>query len=162
MSDPEFAKPKRRFWQIHLSTAVLMMFAAGGIGWLNSILHFTYDDDRAKITGRQPPYEFDPGWLERGWPFTAYRLGADLMDYDYLRMTPEKLLSEVKKMDEGRKWVMSCYMFHGRIAVPYGNPPTPTILLFSLILDIAIGLGMLFTLAFLAESILRRREGRET
>jgi hypothetical protein len=28
--------PKRRFWQIHLSTAVVLMFVAGGFMWLNS------------------------------------------------------------------------------------------------------------------------------
>jgi len=26
---------KRRFWQIHLSTAVVLMFVAGGLLWLN-------------------------------------------------------------------------------------------------------------------------------
>ena len=31
-------KPKkRRFWQLHLSTAVLLMLGAGGIGWPNSV-----------------------------------------------------------------------------------------------------------------------------
>jgi hypothetical protein len=41
MSDAEKPK-KRRFWQLHLSTAVLLMFGAGGFLWLNSFPHRFY------------------------------------------------------------------------------------------------------------------------
>ena len=49
-------KPKRRFWQIHLSTAIVMMFTAGGLMWINlrPVLDDTYGDAL---------------FYERGFPF---------------------------------------------------------------------------------------------
>ena len=62
MNEPE--KPKRRFWQIHLSTAVLLMFLAGGILFVNlrrkAMLAISYPRMQAPLR------------LSMGWPFEAY------------------------------------------------------------------------------------------
>ena len=50
MSEPE--KPKRRFWQIHLVTALVLMLAACAINGLNI---------RARVAE-------DEGWVSYGWP----------------------------------------------------------------------------------------------
>jgi hypothetical protein len=50
-------KPKRRFFQIHLSTAVVLMFVAGGLMWLNMIQHWI-------LAGRGPN--------AYGWPYFFY------------------------------------------------------------------------------------------
>ena len=49
-------KPKRKFWQFHLSTAVLMMFATGGV-----------------LLANHREYEFTPGSImgERNYPKTG-------------------------------------------------------------------------------------------
>src|SRR5476651_69291 len=52
--------PKRRFWQIHLSTAVLLMFVSSGLLWANLTPKIFVNDD----SGEKLPSEVD-GF---GWP----------------------------------------------------------------------------------------------
>jgi hypothetical protein len=57
---------KRRWFQIHLSTAIVMMFAASGLLWLNLRL----------VRATHPELiEFGPSsrtWIEtRGWPYAV-------------------------------------------------------------------------------------------
>ena len=49
-------KPKRRFWQIHLSTAVLMTLVAGFCLWFNI----------------ETSIDMDTDIISRGWPNTAW------------------------------------------------------------------------------------------
>jgi hypothetical protein len=64
-------KPRRAWFQIHLSTAILMMFVAGGLMWANVVEDISYYWVQ--------PYVGDPIRLElrkQGWPirFTEYYL----------------------------------------------------------------------------------------
>ena len=60
-------KPKRRVWQVHLSTAIALMFMAGGVLWINSIPDI----------GRNPPgmlkTPIEVGshstYIYYGWPY---------------------------------------------------------------------------------------------
>jgi hypothetical protein len=52
-------KPKRRFWQIHLSTAIILMFVAGALLWANT---------------RRQEVQFATCTVEYyGWPQLAYQ-----------------------------------------------------------------------------------------
>ena len=57
MSD---APKKRPLFQIHLSTAIVLMFVAGGLVWVNCYQHSTY----------YVPYGGGDGGYVYGWPFT--------------------------------------------------------------------------------------------
>ena len=70
--------PKRRFWQIHLSTAVVLMFVTGSILCLNVCcrrhLGWQYHEKAflgANVTGVQEDYLKDP--FEIGWPLYSIR-----------------------------------------------------------------------------------------
>jgi hypothetical protein len=62
MNDPQL-KPKRRFWQIHLSTAILLVFVAASLSYVNTTPH------RKKIQ-MGPEYSFELD--QQGWPFEIY------------------------------------------------------------------------------------------
>jgi len=66
----ELEKPKRKFWQFHLSTAVLMMFVVGGQLWTN-----TSGTDRLRI-----------GIIYFGWPIAFYG-DATKATYSFLGAT---------------------------------------------------------------------------
>jgi len=68
-------QPRKRAWlQFHLSTAILMMFVAGGLLWANL---YTYESslwpgecvDPPEGAGYVPPIV----WPAHGWPFCFYR-----------------------------------------------------------------------------------------
>ena len=92
---------KRPWFRFHLLTAVLMMATAGGMLWMNSCRRFTLNPDL-------PPYFAHFGWIDRGWPMTAYRVEAGLIrEQDYTaraesdpdlraRMTNGKISSRLK------------------------------------------------------------------
>jgi hypothetical protein len=58
-------RKRRRFWQLHLSTAILLMFTAGAIVWPNVPLRFVAPGRHSDYTG---------GNIERGWPL-AFQIG---------------------------------------------------------------------------------------
>ena len=59
------APPPRKRFQIHLSTAIVMVFVAGALIWLNTIpTHFLNQGGRLFLI------------LERGWPFYAASEGG--------------------------------------------------------------------------------------
>ncbi len=59
--------PPRRFWQIHLSTAIVMMFVAAGLLYLNLVPRERHLSKLALIPG--PRYgECMPWILSHGWP----------------------------------------------------------------------------------------------
>ena len=63
-------KPRRAWFQLHLSTAIVMMFVAGGLLWANLIV------TRIEEPGKKDWYRNGPpkyGWLEYyGWPKPAF------------------------------------------------------------------------------------------
>jgi hypothetical protein len=56
---------KRRWFQIHLSTAIVMMFVAGGLLWIN-----------LKEPSDEPVFEKDVNYVihGRGWPLPTCRI----------------------------------------------------------------------------------------
>lgn len=58
---------KRRWFQIHLSTAVMLMFCAGGLLWLN-VDKRAHTDEFLKSFGVEFENELDLIYV-RGWPF---------------------------------------------------------------------------------------------
>jgi hypothetical protein len=58
MSEPAEAKPKRRFWQIHLSTAVLLMVVAALFTWANCGWTKDFYSDGSSVLGRGRPFIF--------------------------------------------------------------------------------------------------------
>lgn len=81
MNQKPSSQPKRRFWQIHLSTAIVTMFVAGGLLWANirnEVRHFK-GGGFVVYVGWPVPLAYDAG-LERDdivWTreeFVAYSL----------------------------------------------------------------------------------------
>ena len=93
MSDSE--PKKRRFWQVHLSTAVAMMFALGGFLQLNIVgkLDFSSDGVLAYTEGRI-----------YGFPFSDYTAEFTTPTYDADRMEaiPEEIQRRQLTFDEWR------------------------------------------------------------
>jgi hypothetical protein len=56
--------PKRRFWQIHLSTAVVLMFVAALILFVNLRIHREYST--VERTSNRTQLDYYDGW---GWPY---------------------------------------------------------------------------------------------
>src|SRR5690242_10785646 len=88
------AKPKRKLWQFHLSTAILLMFVAGGMYYVNSIkstgclnangmrpvavIRYVPDGTRIKSDEDNLP-------MICGWPFPfCERIGTYLSNWDTL------------------------------------------------------------------------------
>ena len=66
--------PKRRFWQIHLSTALVLMFLASGMLWFNVN---SKEVRRLDIENR---FMTEAAMICRGWPFCA--LVSDPISYE--------------------------------------------------------------------------------
>jgi hypothetical protein len=64
-------RPKRRFWQFHLSTALWLALAASGVLYINFASH---DAPIDQLTGDEVFFSFDA----YGWPLTAYSRTANL------------------------------------------------------------------------------------
>jgi hypothetical protein len=74
---PEPPRPKR--FQIHLSTAIAMMFVAGGLTWANVRINKS-TDQRAllKAAGADDVYML----CERGWPLTCHEALVYVINID--------------------------------------------------------------------------------
>jgi hypothetical protein len=70
MSEPD--KPKRRFWQFHLSTAILMTVAAGGLFGLNLTKHIGYRNVNMMPLGAPESVYFSYPYHGQGWPFAFW------------------------------------------------------------------------------------------
>lgn len=84
--------PKKRRWiQVHLSTALLLMFGAGGFVWLNV---------RKMPTGQQNPEEvYDRGWP---WVFQSHFIWLRPATPKDFAMGGSKLKQE--PIDRGVRW----------------------------------------------------------
>jgi hypothetical protein len=65
--------PRRAWFQIHLSTAIVMMFVAGIFMWMNFKPRFIRTSQAKAISFFG---EYDSGFLEYGWPTPARRFFA--------------------------------------------------------------------------------------
>lgn len=91
-------KSKRRFWQIHLSTAILLMLVAGAFLWRCSLPVYA-DNLQPDIlaNGEMRPLigelGFQVGYLQYGWPQWGYRTQGGFQS--------EVTLQELEKYLEG-------------------------------------------------------------
>jgi len=59
------SRSKRRFFQIHLSTAIVLMFAGGGLIWANVNRHSIYQSDSVVIHAEGWPRNYRTGmWVK--------------------------------------------------------------------------------------------------
>ena len=58
-------KPRRAWFQIHLSTAIVMMFVAGGLMWANFRMRSLRDDSIYLLGGDESDHS---RYYVRGWP----------------------------------------------------------------------------------------------
>ncbi len=124
-------KFKRRFWQFHLSTAILLMFFIGCSIWANSRINnaallrqIEEDSDKSFVEETKKvifvyPYTWDQlsNCPEYGWPVTAF--------------------------GPGNSHSLKPFWRKSGIAI-----------------DLLFSIGILFVVAFASEWLIRRREGR--
>ncbi len=75
--------PPRRFWQIHLSTAIVMMFVAAGLLYMNTRPQHHVIVFAPSIPSIEHEMEFD--YVVYGWPFEAtqmFGLPEGILDSD--------------------------------------------------------------------------------
>ena len=140
-------KPKRRFWQIHLSTAILLMISAGIAIGISLLPHQV----SIPMPRPHPPYIY----LEQGWPYriptgysiyhgyydNGYDISAIHNSNDYRETDFEKQV----RSDMFDKLAEKQYSFRWR-----------------LLLDFAVNGGIWAVCAIAFEYTIRRREGRKT
>ena len=134
----------------------MLMIAAGGMGWLNSLRHFT-----RMLPTADPLYQYTGdglcvGWLEVGWPFGFYRVDALFISERFGGLTPDEMKSRFSKLDK-RDWLY----LEGRGVAVAQKENIKSFLLLNGLLDIAVGLAILILLAVISEWLIRRREGRK-
>jgi hypothetical protein len=125
MSDPT---PNRRRWfQLHLSTCVVLMFVAGGLVWANvricvrervSVVRLGQPRGASRPSGESPEVAIPYQEFRRGWPsvFATRHIGVFPDEYEW----------------------------------PVDSWP-------GLLFNIAIGFALLSTIAFFLEYLIRRR-----
>jgi len=96
MSEPEMCnpeKPKRKFWQVHLSTAVILMIEAAGLLWLNvthveekRTLHYPLYFEGSELTNVAALFE------RQGWPICYHQVFFQGTLHD--RMNPDDRVSD--------------------------------------------------------------------
>jgi len=125
--------PRRARFQIHLSTAIVLMFVAGGLIWANvtpSVFEFG-----GTIIEKKGYLDFKGDIVRRsvfGWPWIAYEVRTE---YQYYYTDPR--YPEVR-FDPSKKWNEK-----------------------SIFCDIALALAILFAVWFLLEYLIRRRAARK-
>jgi len=150
-------KPKRRFWQIHLSTAVVMMVLAGIFVCLNLKRRFEVTESRAGHHGRE-----ESGLIEHGWPVTAFHHYALVLNYKFASNGDPMYRAALER--EGTKALNeqgkdAFYLEeHGIVC---GLPDQANVAIIGLIVDVLVFVSALVTTAYLLESFFRRREARK-
>jgi hypothetical protein len=132
------AKPKRKFWQIHLSTAVAMMFVAGTLLGVN----FLQSDE---LYGYQKYYEVnDLVHVRRsGWPITT------VLSIKF-EGVPKIGVPKIAGIIQGGPTVPEDTRFD--VLPRYLSIPV----------NVLTAITMLFASAALFEFLIRRREARKT
>ncbi|MCK6472759.1 MAG: hypothetical protein L6R28_13535 [Planctomycetes bacterium] len=73
MDEPNAPPPRRRFFQLHLSTCVVLMVVAGGMGMLNC-MEGSVDPNELYHLKQDRDY---PSWKAFGWPYYCYLVPPD-------------------------------------------------------------------------------------
>jgi len=127
---------KRKFWQLHLSTAVLLMFAAGGWSWLNiQESHHLYGITGLGKVQWSATYTF-------GFPAPICEYQIDLASYPTPNPSP-KVLPEAEDLGVVEIWRR-------------GN-----VNLTAVVFNILSGGLILLIIAITVEFLYRRREGHK-
>ena len=131
--------PKKRPWfQFHLSTAVVLMFVAGGLMWANTHCesYVLYSDgggdDGGGCTGNKT-------YLGRGWPLEWH--------FSRFEATPDELsVSSIRRIP-GERWRR--------------YTTSPVVLYWRLTLDLTAGFAVIAATSLVCEWSIRRRERRQ-
>ena len=136
----------RRLFQIHLSTAVMLMLAAGGLGLFNTI-EFRRVETRLSDFG---PPEYDPQQASESWLF--------ILDREVKLDHPREVRFQIIEMG----WPVA-YAKHEHELVPKENPsferPSDPEFKFNdanLKADVFAAVEFLFGLGFISEMLIRR------
>jgi hypothetical protein len=78
--------PHRKRFQVHLSTAVVLMFVGAGVVWLN----LTWQDD---MVGGVYKMEVYPWETDYGWPLNAYEYVLGVKRLDLITTTIDVLIA---------------------------------------------------------------------
>lgn len=77
--------PERRYWQIHLSTAIILMFVGGSLLWANCSSRTTDLGPVVRGDSLSLADDLRMYMYEYGWPWTAYT-----RDYGFYRESGHK------------------------------------------------------------------------
>jgi hypothetical protein len=138
----------RRFIQIHLSTAVLLMIVTSGLLWANLSIRVTRDPV-SEILG-SGSNAADMRIVESGWPMSFRRQHMEILSNSILIHEANVSLQEA---NPGTTTTVSLVEDVG-----VGLTHDPLIRYESLAFNVAVGVVLLLAVAFAAEKLIRRRE----
>ena len=125
------SEKKRRWFQIHLSTAIVLMFVAGGLLGANLNKTTKYYDDGVH-----------PGWRQYGWPWPCWT----------------EVVSELHEVGTENKVLVA---FNAEDSRKLGFGDYPNFDWVVLIWNLVAALLLVVVLACGMEFIIRRREARK-
>jgi hypothetical protein len=143
------AKPKRRFWQIHLSTALLSTILFGAALPLNIQKRYTSNYQYPEVwylDNPVPNYEWNCGW-----PFTYCHA------YGHFENNPYPSTKEEWRKKERERLKSGTFEYPDRYDYEEQDP----IRIALLSIDILLTLGMVFAFVLTSEWLIRRRKGRK-
>ncbi len=125
--------PRRKRFQIHLSTAIVLMFVAGGLIWLNCL-------PTRGFGVRLQPWAFTDGMDEADGPYISW---------SFRHGWPQSAVWTGKTMDKTNRWL--------------NRKEDNRILWFfkPVAIDCLVAVAILFAVWFLCEWLIRRRAARK-
>jgi hypothetical protein len=137
----------RRWFQIHLSTAAILMLLASIAICLNTRHHFRFEDSTQRM-----------GWIEYGWPFAAFHEYAGIM-------TPKDVSAEETRTHpnferEMRELNESDRFWQEEAGLILGMPSSAGIVYGGAYLDVLLLLAFLCAVAGLLEYRIRTHESQ--
>ena len=145
---------KRRFWQIHLSTAITLMFCATSLTFLNVMSKFSLEGEEIP----KSPAIF--GSFKCGWPFTVWKRDAYLLR----RMSYLEFVGELKRVQTDSH--LKIPLENECIVIPELGLVVPrtdyNINYLGLAYNLSIYLLVLYGLVIISESVIRRCESRKS
>jgi hypothetical protein len=143
--------PKRSWFRFHLLTLVLMALAAGSVLYLNTSRHYELETANSDF----PIIDL------YGWPIPFYRVATKVVGTEQAVLDKQQFLSSASMSGDRQSNVFQTARTNkGEYEIKWGMRLTD----FSWRLAADIGIAMLAIVvsSFLAEIIIRRREGRKT
>jgi hypothetical protein len=145
---------KRRWYQIHLSTAIVMIFVAGGLLWGNLAISVTKDPLYELFKGNEDDLR-DHRIVEAGWPMRYRRQHMEMLPNSE-NISIQEINVRFQEVNPGTTTNVSFVK-----GVGVGVSLAPLIMYDVLAIDVAVGLAILSAVAIAAETLLRRREARK-